>query len=188
MLVALLWTIGVPVAAQAQSPLTDAEQGLMESSYRGNLEEVQRLVSEGTAVDVADAEKRTPVMWAAFNGHTLVVEYLLEKGAKLDARDINGRTALMYASSGPYPHTVRLLLEKGAEVNVQGKREGFTALMTAAAEGQLEVVRLLLANGADPDLEDGDGDTAASFARQNGHFAVVDLLENPPPESSVRIR
>ena len=74
------------------------------------------------------------------------------------------------------------------KVNVQGKLEGFTALMTAAAEGQLDVVRLLLAYGADPGLEDKDGDTAASFARQNGHSAVVDLLENPPAESSARIR
>jgi len=188
MVVGLLCTIGAPVAGQAQQPLTQAEQALMQFSYSGNLAEVQRLVSEGTAVDVTDAEKHTPVMWAAFNGHTSVVRFLLENGAKLNAKDINGRTALMYASSGPYPQTVKLLLEKGAEVNVQGKREGFTALMTAAAEGQLEVVRLLLAYGADPDLEDGDGDTAASFARQNGHFAVVELLENPPPESSIRIR
>jgi ankyrin repeat protein len=184
MLAALLWTFGVSVAAQAPSPspLNQAEQALMELAYAGNLEEVRRLVSEGTTVDAADAEKRTPLMWAAFNGHAPVVGYLLEKGAKLDAKDRHGRTALMYASSGPFSGTVELLLKKGAEVNVQGKLEGFTALMTAAAEGELEVVRLLLAYGADPDLEDKDRDTAESFARQKGHSAVIDLLENPPPE------
>jgi ankyrin repeat protein len=56
--------------------------------------------------------------------------------------------------------------------------EGFTALMTAAAEGQLEVVRLLLERGADPTLVDTDGDTALSFARQNGHTMVAQLLED----------
>jgi ankyrin repeat protein len=66
-------------------------------------------------------------------------------------------------------------------VDVQGTLEGFTALMTASAEGEEQVVRLLLAHGADPDLKDVDGDTAASFARQKGHTAVVQLLENPPP-------
>ena len=181
-MLAALISIVAAIAAQAPSPLTNAEQALMEFAYAGNLGEVRRLVSEGTAVDAADAEKHTPLMWAAFNGHTPVIAYLLEKGAKLDAKDQHGRTALMYASSGPFSGTVELLLKKGAEVNVQGELEGFTALMTAAAEGQLEVVRLLLVYGADADLKDKDGDTAESFARQKGHSAVVDLLENPPPK------
>ena len=119
-------------------------------------------------------------MWAAFNGHTSVVAYLLEKDAELDAKDTNGRTALMYASSGPFAETVEYLLEKGADANVQGTLEGFTPLMTAAAEGQAAVVRLLLVHGADPALRDSDGDTARSFAQQNGHDAVVELLDNPP--------
>jgi ankyrin repeat protein len=50
--------------------------------------------------------------------------------------------------------------------------------MTAAAEGQLEVVQLLLDRGADPSLEDADGDTALSFAREKGHLEVADLLKD----------
>jgi ankyrin repeat protein len=53
--------------------------------------------------------------------------------------------------------------------------------MTAAAEGQVEVVRVLLAYGADPELEDVDGDTAESFAIQNGHLQVVAAFRDPPP-------
>ena len=187
----VVWFVGAWVTASA---LTPAEQALMESAYLGKLEEVKRLVSEGAAADAVDAEKRTALMWAAFNGHASVVGYLLEKGAKLEARDGNGRTALMYSSSGPFQDTVELLMQKGAEVNVQGELEGFTALMTAAAgsgmyhhpaaEGQLEVVRLLLAYGADPELQDKDDDTAETFARQNGHSAVIDLLESDSPPSN----
>jgi len=184
MLPALLWSFGVPLAAQDSTRPASAEQALMESAYLGNLEEVKRLVSAGAVVDAADPEKRTSLMWAAFNGHTAGVGYLLEKDAKIDAKDASGRTALMYASSGPFAETVELLLKKGAEVNVQGTLEGFTALMTAAAEGQLKVVRLLLEYGADPSLEDEDGDTAESFAREKGHSAVVELLENPPRASN----
>lgn len=179
----LLWRLGAPLAAQDSLAPASAEQALMESAYFGNLEEVKRLVSAGATVDAADPEKRTSLMWAAFNGHTAVVGYLLEKGAELDAKDASGRTALMYASSGPFAETVELLLKQGAAVNTQGTLEGFTALMTAAAEGQLDVVRLLLEHGADPSLEDEDGDTAASFAREKGHSAVVELLENPPRTS-----
>jgi ankyrin repeat protein len=169
----------MPGAVGAQS-LPEVEP-LHEAAFAGNLEEVRRLLEEGTAVDVPDPEGRTALMWASFNGHTAVDALLLEKGAAIDAREANGRTALMYASSGPFVETVGLLLEKGAQVNLQGTAEGFTALMTAAAEGQVEVVQVLLAYGADPDAKDADGDTAESFARQNGHSQVVAVLHDPPP-------
>ena len=170
------------VKAQEAPQLTPAETALHQAAYAGDLESAKRMiVDEDVAVDVADSEKHTPLMWASFNGNTAVVEYLIERGAKVDTLDFNGRNALMYASSGPFAETVELLLSNGASVNVQGKLEGFTALMTAAAEGQLEVVRLLLQHGADPALKDEDSDTAESFALEKGHSAVVELLRNPPP-------
>ena len=175
-LMTLLWIVCIPLAAQMPVQLTSDEQALMEAAHSGRFDEVRRLVVEGTAVDVADPENRTPIMFAAFNGHTEVVAFLLDAGGEVDHKDLNGRTALMYAASGPFGETVELLLENGAEINTQGSLEGFTALMTAAAEGQLEVVRLLLANEADRNLEDKDGDTAETFARQSGHSAVAELL------------
>jgi ankyrin repeat protein len=89
----------------------------------------------------------------------------------------------MYAASGPFAETVELLLKRGAEVNVQGALEGFTPLMTAAAEGLADVVRILLEAGANRDIKDQDGDTALTFARQNGHTEVVKLLEKPPSDN-----
>jgi ankyrin repeat protein len=175
-----LMMAGSEVLAQGPPAFGEAEQALMESAFKGDLESVRRLVASGTEVDAVNAEKSTALMWASFNGHTPVVSFLLESGAKINALDGNGRPALQYASSGPYVETVKLLLDMGAEVNVQGTLEGFTALMTAAAEGQLEVVRLLLERGADPRLLDKDGDTAESFARQKGHAAVETLLKDLP--------
>jgi ankyrin repeat protein len=169
--------VSVVVVAQPSMQI----EVLHEAAFAGNLDEVKRLLEEGAVVDVPDPDGRTALMWASFNGHTAVDALLLEHGAAIDAREVNGRTALMYASSGPFAGTVGLLLEKGADVNAQGTGEGFTALMTAAAEGQMEVVRVLLAYGADPDLEDVDGDTAESFAMQNGHLQVVAALRAPPP-------
>jgi ankyrin repeat protein len=177
-LVALLSIITVHLLAQTPVQLTPEEQALMEAAYMGKLDEVRRLVLDGTPVDPIDVERRTPLMFAAFNGHTPVAEYLLDAGTEIDAKDSSGRTALMFASSGPFAETVGLLLKRGAEVNVQGTLEGFTPLMTAAAEGLTDVVRILLAAGADRDIKDEDGDTALSFAQQNGHTEVVALLES----------
>ncbi len=180
-LIPLLFGLLAATSARDPKALAPEVQALLEAAFSGKLANVERLVAEGVTVDAADHEKRTALMWAAFNGHTPVVAYLLDRGAAIEAVDSLGRTALMYASSGPFDETVELLLKKGAEVNVQGKPEGFTALMTAAAEGQLKVVGLLLTYGADPSLKDKDGDTAESFAREKGHTAVVEMLENPPP-------
>jgi len=176
--IALLLSLCVPLAAQTPVQLTPEEHALMEAAYSGQLGEVRRLVLDGTPVDVTDPEGRSPFMFAAFNGHAAVAEYLLDAGAEVDTKDSSGRTALMYASSGPFAETVGLLLKRGADVNVQGTLEGFTPLMTAAAEGLAGVVRILLAAGADRGIKDEDGDTALSFARQNGHAEVVALLES----------
>jgi ankyrin repeat protein len=179
-LLALNCCLVFPLAAQAPVQLTPEEQALMEAAYTGDLEEVRRLVVDGTSIDFVDVERRGPLMFAAFNGHAVVVEFLLDAGAEIDKKDSNGRTALMYASSGPFAETVDLLLVRGAEVNVQGTLEGFTPLMTAAAEGLADVARILLDAGADRDITDVDGDTALSFAQQNGHTEVVELLESLP--------
>ncbi len=174
----------IPAIAQ-QTPPSPDEIALFEAAYGGNLADVGRLVGEGAAVDAVDPENRTPMMFAAFNGHRQVVSFLLTEGARADLKDVNGRTALMYASSGPFAETVEILLDAGAEIDVQDTLEGFTTLMTAAAEGQVEVVQLLLERGADPSIKDVDGDTALSFARLNGHNAVVELFETSLQENDV---
>jgi ankyrin repeat protein len=115
-------------------------------------------------------------MLAAYNGHTTVVRRLLERGADLTAQNAEGRTALMFAATGSFPKTVEVLLKAGADPNVTGEVEGWSALMFAAAEGRPEVVRALLDHGADPSLTDNDGDTALTFAQDNGHSEVVEVL------------
>jgi ankyrin repeat protein len=178
--------MGFPALAQRPSAEEVVARALTENAFAGKLEKTQQLVSAGVSVNVRDADKRTPLMWAAFNGHTPVASFLLGQGAEVDAKDNNGRTALMYAASGPFQEIVELLLKNGAEINTQGTLEGFTALMTAAAEGQLEVVRLLLIYGANPDIKDHDGDTAENFAKEKGHAAVVSLLKSPPPRTGAK--
>ena len=85
---------------------------------------------------------------------------------RLPARDV----------PGPAEAQTRDVLQQPAEIDVADSEEHFTALMYAAAEGQLEVVRLLLDHGADAALKDVDGDTAETFARNNGHTEVADLI------------
>ncbi|MEN8192844.1 MAG: ankyrin repeat domain-containing protein [Bacteroidota bacterium] len=146
------------------------------SALSGNIDKVKKNIGDGYDVNQPNKDSQTLLMLAGFNGHTELCEYLISVGAHVDARDVNGRTALMFASTGPFPETVKLLLKNDADPNSVDHIEHFTPLMHAAAEGQFEVVKILLDNNADPSLKDIDGDTAESFARQNGHIEVAKLL------------
>ena len=149
-----------------------------EAALNGKLTDVTALLKSGIRPDTVDQEGRTPLIYAAFNGNTEIIGVLIRNGADVNKADKFGRTALMMASSGPYPMAVKMLLDQKADPNLVDTEEHFTALMYAAAEGQLECVRILLLYKADPVMKDKDGDDALSFARNNGHKAIVTLLES----------
>jgi len=154
------------------------EQSLRNAALEGQFEVIENLLREDINVNAADPDGRTALMLSAFNGHSGIVALLINKGAETALVDGFGRTALHYASTGPFLPTVEFLLKNGADPNVVDSEEHFTALMFAAAEGHIDVVKILLEYHADPSLKDIDGDTAESFARQNGHEEVADLLES----------
>jgi ankyrin repeat protein len=164
-------------AAQPQIPTAD-QQAMNDAALNGELEHIREMISRGADPNGIDQEGRTALMFASFNGHTEIVRLLLESGARVGTRDVMGRTALLYGSTGPFTETVKLLLDHHADPNIVDNDEHFSPLMHAAAEGQLEVVRILLENGADPTLKDIDGDTAALFARNNGHMEVAGLIQS----------
>lgn len=171
-------------------PVNSAEQALTQTQKKptidaiapaaldGKDEILKAALSNGFDPNQQDSSGRSLIMFAAYNGHTKTVDILITAGANINAKDFSGSTPLMWAASGPFTETVALLLQNGAEINAVDYEEQFTALMWAAAEGQTEVVKLLLKNKADFTLKDKDGDTAESFASQNGHTAVVNILRS----------
>jgi len=166
-----------PPPAPEQKPALD-QQVMNDAALNGELAKVEELIGLGADPNDIDQEGRTALMFAAFNGHTEIVRLLLDEGAEVGTRDALGRTALLYASTGPFPETVKLLLDHHADPNIVDNNEHFSPLMHAAAEGQLEVVKILLDGGADPALKDLDGETAALFARNNGHTEVAGLIQS----------
>jgi len=166
----------IPPAAEVSGQ--EKEQSLRDAALNGQFETIEKLVGENINVNAADADGRTALMLASFNGHSGIVALLTNNGAVVDLVDGFGRTALHYASTGPFLPTVEFLLKKGADPNLVDSEEHFTPLMFAAAEGHIDVVQILLEYHADPAMKDIDGDTAESFARQNGHEEVANLLQS----------
>ncbi len=178
----LLWIgCGPPSAEFASSGAGGYRSGavlterLSDAAFQGNRKAVEAMLS-GTDVNATDEGGRTMLMLASYGGHSPTVRLLCESKADPNLRDTNRRTALMYAASGPNATTVEILLAHGAEVNVSDGEEGWTALMFAAAEGHEDIVGMLLDSGADPNLRDIDGESALTFALNNGHSGVVEQL------------
>jgi ankyrin repeat protein len=159
-----------------QTVVKMADDSFFEAALNGDLEMVNAALTAGVSANQKDAEGRTALMYASYNGHIKLVDHLITKGADVNIRDKYGRTALMMAASGPFSETVKILLENNAWPDLVDNEERFTALMYAAAEGQMENVKLLLSFKADPTLKDIDGDDALTFALNNKHTGVADLI------------
>ncbi len=82
------------------------------------------LHNSGSAVNAADINGWTPLMFTSQNGHVGTAEQLIESGALINATQREGWTALMIASLNGNPDVARLLIEYGADCNVQGGDSG----------------------------------------------------------------
>jgi ankyrin repeat protein len=141
----------------------------------GDRAEVQRLVANGTPVDVVDDHQSSALMYAALYADTGTMRLLLAHGADPNHADENGATPLMWAI--PDDGKVRLLLGHGANVNAVSGATGQTPLLIAASHPRAApLVKLLLDRGANPRARSTMGETAIMRAAFNGDAATVSLL------------
>ena len=148
-----------------------------------NLLTVNLLLENGADVNLRPCRStRTPLQGAAELGDLILVQRLIDRGAEINAPAARkgGGTALQLAAIGRFIPVIQLLLKFKAKVDAPaGLIDGRTALEGAAEHGRLDTVALLLGAGAG-----GWGDDkkqfarATKFARENGHGAVCDLLED----------
>jgi ankyrin repeat protein len=145
---------------------------LMMAALQGNLDEVKRLIEQGTDIEETDDTGGTPLMWAVQGGDIEIVNYLIDSGADVGAVGGRNATALMIAViSGKEDIGVRLL-EAGATFGGELSHQQ-DYLEYAAARGQPTLVGALIRYGAD--LAES-GPDALCFAIRNRHIDVVRAL------------
>ena len=151
-----------------------APSTVFEAAAVGSVERLDALLDDPGAVA---EDGFTPLHLAAFFRHPEAVRLLLSRGAPVNAVAANPMRVqpLHSAAAGGDPECVRLLVEAGADVDAR-QEGGFTPLHACAQNGDEAAVSALLAAGADPVLATDDGRTAADFARDAGHHAVVARL------------
>ena len=64
-------------------------KGINELSREGHIEELAKLLDQGTDVNEKDESGYTPLHWAVQGGHTDVARLLLDHGANIDSREDN---------------------------------------------------------------------------------------------------
>ncbi|HEX8749165.1 MAG TPA: ankyrin repeat domain-containing protein, partial [Pyrinomonadaceae bacterium] len=156
---------------------------LMMAASKGDLPQVQSLLTEGAAVDEQDRFGNTALIYAAGAGHLEIVRLLLTSGADQSIQNKVGMTALMRASSNGHDEVVQLL-ERGASQVKQfpvGQREladshAADQLLQAVRQGNLRQARSLISSGVNVNARTRDGQTALHIATTKGDLNMMDLL------------
>ena len=148
-----------------QADLAPEETALLvEWTKVGDALSVQRMLEQGACVEAVAADGTTALMLAASGGHLEVARLLLAHNAQVNATNNEGETALHTAVRENKPEIVTLLLENGAKVDALST-SSVSPLMVAAWSGFDTLVEQLLSAGADAELQDDDGSSAATYAR-----------------------
>lgn len=114
-----------------------------------------------------------------------IIALLLDKGAEVNDTSADGHTALIDAARLGDPSTAFTLLKHGAKVDAISTRYNTfighyqTALDVAAYFGRLDMVEFLLnanALSSSAYFDGKDYDLAIQLARQQGHFAVSEVI------------
>jgi len=155
-----------------------AALSMFEAAAAGEIERVERLVSESPAnVNGYSADGWTPLHLAAFFGHAKIVELLLAHEADVTARskNPNANTPLHASLAANQKMAAGLLIGHGADLNA-ADAGGWRPLHLAAANNNLDSMRTLIAQGADPNATNKEGLTPLAMAEQRNHREASALL------------
>ena len=133
-----------------------------------------------SGINGRDLLDRTPLFLAAWCGHDNACELLLDFQADINARSITNQTVIEIAARHGHINVMKVLCNRGADINPIPLEGSSTPLQAAAESGHLDVVRYLL-DTRKADLivrRFGDRKTAKDLASENGHAAIVGLLES----------
>ena len=150
---------------------------LHEAAKNGDIDQINRLIENGTPIDVIDENSNTPLYIAVGQGHKQGAELLILKGANVNAVCWRGYTPLHWsvAALGGQKELAELLIAKGANVDAVDLK-GKTPLVHAAYSGYKELAELLISNGANVNAIDNKGRSPLDWANYSRHKDLVDLL------------
>ncbi|MGB1593939.1 MAG: ankyrin repeat domain-containing protein, partial [Promethearchaeia archaeon] len=122
---------------------------ISDAVFRNNKPEVEARFKGDTGE--MDADRNTPVHWAAVKGHNEILQWLIQQNFPVTTANKDGDTPLHWAASGGHDIAASYLIDAGADVWARN-HDKTTPLHFACAEGHFDVVQLLVQFAGPADL------------------------------------
>jgi len=153
-----------------------AKETLYGAAASGDIDEIKRLLSQGTDVNVTNEEGQTPLHKAARAGQSNVAELLISRGANINATSKAWESTPLHCTANKgRANVAELLLAKGAKLELRNFN-GQTPLHLTAFSNQPKVAGLLLAHGADIEARTTYDRTPLGAALNHDHAEMVEFL------------
>jgi ankyrin repeat protein len=179
--IALLATLATCTVAQAEKPVTVAEEEpapLVIAVRNRDFATARAMLASKPKPDVRQttSDGTTALHWAVYHNDVDLVERLLRAKADVNARNDYGATPMSEAAVIGNVKVLRLLLKYGADVE-SPNADGQTALMTLARTNNVEAAKLLIKHGANVNArEQWRGQTPLMWAAAEAQPEMVQLL------------
>ncbi|KAM7407342.1 hypothetical protein PAMA_003187 [Pampus argenteus] len=149
------------------SPIHDA-------AFNGHVLTLQRLIAQGTCVNLSTLDQVSPLLGACTQGHVACAKLLVENGANVNHSTVDGHSALSEACARGHVTCVSLLLQHGA--TPLGTNQSNSPIHTAAAKGHPECIETLVQYGANVDQYVDQSGSPLHAACSNQHLSSVRKL------------
>jgi len=144
---------------------------------RGDIKQINRILSSGISVNAEDGNKRTPLHVAASEGQMEVVTHLLECGANPHLKDSSGHNALTAAVVAKRDELAQLLLNHDPNMRLSLPESTCAVMLCYAAfEQDLDQIKRFLRFGMSVNAADYDQRTPLHIAASVGSLETVELL------------
>lgn len=156
------------------------ETALITASSDGYFNEVKRLVSEGTNINVRDYIRMTPLNNAVSRSYNEIAEFLIKNGADVNAEGgfhFGSRaklTPLYFAAEKGNLYLTKLLIEHGAKIEFKNCFDE-TPLFRAVRNDNIEVIKYLLTKGANVNSK-SEGDSLLHISLGNKKITEILIL------------